>query len=87
MNGHDSQTASGDMAVGGLPGRREAPAAEGQGEVALGPADPHRESNEGQPYLDDTNPYGRPLTNQQGQPLGGSGTGQFIDPVSEHRDD
>ena len=87
MNGHDSQSASVDLVVGGMPAAREDEAAEEQGDVALGPADPHRESDEGQPFLDDANPYGRPLTNQQGQPLGGSGTGQFIDPVSEHRDD
>jgi hypothetical protein len=87
MNGHDSESASVDLVVGGMPVAREDEAAEEQGDVALGPADPHRESDEGQPFLDDANPYGRPLANQQGQPLGGSGTGQFTDPVSEHLDD
>jgi hypothetical protein len=55
--------------------------------VALSPADPRRESDEGQPYLDDANPYGRDIENQKGEPMGGSGTpGNPADPalVIEH---
>jgi hypothetical protein len=42
--------------------------------VTLSPADPRRESDEGQPYLDDANPFGRALPNQEDRPLGGAGT-------------
>lgn len=46
----------------------------GNNPVSLAPSDPRRQSDEGQPYLDDTNPYGRSLPNQQDQPMGGAGT-------------
>jgi hypothetical protein len=43
-------------------------------QVTLSPTDPRRETAEGQPYLDDANPFGRSLPNQQNRPLGGAGT-------------
>jgi hypothetical protein len=53
-------------------------ATDGNNQVALSPNDPHRETDEGQPYLDDANPFGRALPNQQNHPMGGVGT--WIDP-------
>jgi hypothetical protein len=41
--------------------------------VLLSPTDPHRDTPEGQPYLDDANPYGRSIPNEQGRPMGGVG--------------
>jgi hypothetical protein len=46
----------------------------GSDPVALSPTDPQRQSSEGQPYLDDANPFGRALPNQQDRPMGGAGT-------------
>jgi hypothetical protein len=41
--------------------------------VATPEGDPGRQTAEGQPYLDDTNPSGRSLPNQQNHPVGGAG--------------
>jgi len=41
--------------------------------VPLSPTDPHRRSNEGQPFLDDANPLGRNLLNRENRPLSGVG--------------
>lgn len=59
------------------------PEAEGTNRQTLAPGDPRRQSDEGEPYLDDANPYGRPLTNQQNRPMGGIGT--VVDPNDEER--
>ncbi len=59
------------------------PEAVGGNPMTLGPNDPKRESDEGQPYLDDANPYGRPLVNRQNRPMGGIGT--EVDPNDEER--
>ena len=59
------------------------PEVEGTNAQTLAPSDPRRPSDEGQPYLDDANPYGRPLTNQQNRPMGGVGTA--VDPNDEER--
>jgi hypothetical protein len=59
------------------------PEADGANPFTLGPDDPSRESDEGQPYLDDANPYGRPLVNRRNRPMGGVGTA--IDPNDEER--
>ena len=59
------------------------PEADGANPLTLGPSDPMRESDEGQPYLDDANPYGRTLVNRQNRPMGGVGT--LVDPKDEER--
>ncbi|HVA92941.1 MAG TPA: hypothetical protein VNL71_24240 [Chloroflexota bacterium] len=41
--------------------------------VPLSPTDPKRATSEGQPFLDDVNPFGRGLRNREGRPLGGVG--------------
>jgi len=59
------------------------PEADGANPLTLSPDDPERETDEGQPYLDDANPYGRPLVNRQNRPMGGVGT--VVDPNNEER--
>lgn len=60
------------------------PPAAGKGNPApLSPADPRRETDEGQPYLDDANPYGRFIPNRQDETLGGVATQP--DPVPAER--
>jgi len=59
------------------------PEAVGGNPMTLGPDDPNRDSNEGQPYLDDANPYGRPLVNRQNRPMGGIGVS--LDPNDQER--
>lgn len=65
--------------VDGTPGYAETqsaddyPRAEVPNTAALSPEDPRRESDEGQPYLDDANPYGRQIENRDGEPMGGAG--------------
>jgi len=59
------------------------PEADGTNSQTLAPGDPRRQSDEGQPYLDDANPYGRPLINQQNRPIGGIGT--VVDPKDQER--
>jgi len=59
------------------------PEAVGGNPMTLGPKDPMRDSDEGQPYLDDANPYGRPLVNRQNRPMGGIGA--TVDPNDEER--
>jgi len=59
------------------------PEAAGTNPLTLSPDDPQRESAEGQPYLDDANPYGRPLVNRQNRPMGGIGAA--VDPNDRER--
>jgi len=59
------------------------PEVEGTNARTLAPGDPSRQSDEGQPYLDDANPYGRPLTNRQNRSMGAVGT--VVDPNDEER--
>ena len=66
----------------GVPGALP-PEADGANPLTLAPNDPRRESDEGQPYLDDANPYGRPLINRQNRPMGGIGAA--VDPNDEER--
>jgi len=58
-------------------------AADGANPLTLSPSDPNRDSQEGQPYLDDANPYGRQLENRQDRPMGGIGT--RVDPKAAER--
>jgi hypothetical protein len=59
------------------------PEADGANPLTLDPANPNRESDEGQPYLDEANPYGRQLENRQNRPIGGIGT--KVDPRDTER--
>jgi hypothetical protein len=59
------------------------PEADGANPLTLGPDDPKRESDEGEPYLDDANPYGRRLVNRQNRPMGGVGV--EVDPNQDER--
>jgi len=59
------------------------PEADGANPLTLSPSDPNRDSQEGQPYLDDANPYGRQLENRQDRPMGGIGT--RVDPRAAER--
>ncbi|MGH2386957.1 MAG: hypothetical protein ACRDIE_02040 [Chloroflexota bacterium] len=59
------------------------PEADGANPLTLAPSDPMRESDEGEPYLDDANPYGRRLKNRQERPMGGIGT--TVDPKDSER--
>lgn len=59
------------------------PEADGANPLTLSPSDPNRDSQEGQPYLDDANPYGRQLENRQDRPMGGIGT--RVDPKAAER--
>jgi hypothetical protein len=59
------------------------PEADGANPLTLSPSDPNRDSQEGQPYLDDANPYGRQLENRRNRPIGGIGT--RVDPRAAER--
>jgi hypothetical protein len=43
-------------------------------EIGMSTSDPHRETDDGKPYLDDANPFGRKLENREGEDIGGEGT-------------
>jgi hypothetical protein len=71
MRPYGSVRAQNDAGAQPASGNHEAP---GSGDIGLSPEDPRRDSDEGQPYLDDANPYGSDIENREGEPMGGSGT-------------